>query len=131
MKQNADEGGVPMAKKVEVVVEEAPEQASPLAAMLRRVLLAGIGAVALTQEEIEKFVDKLVERGELAQEEGKKVVSDVMEKRKQEAKKSQDELDKRMEVIMDRMNVPSKSDIDALSAKITALGKKVDELKQS
>jgi polyhydroxyalkanoate synthesis regulator phasin len=120
-----------MAKKVEVVVEEAPEQASPLAAMLRRVLLAGIGAVALTQEEIEKFVDKLVERGELAQEEGKKVVSDVMEKRKQEAKKSQDELDKRMEVIMDRMNVPSKSDIDALSAKITALGKKVDELKQS
>jgi polyhydroxyalkanoate synthesis regulator phasin len=29
------------------------------------------------------------------------------------------------------MNVPTKSDIDALSAKITALTKKVDELKSA
>jgi polyhydroxyalkanoate synthesis regulator phasin len=29
------------------------------------------------------------------------------------------------------MNVPTKSDIDALSAKITALAKKVDELKNA
>jgi hypothetical protein len=29
------------------------------------------------------------------------------------------------------MNVPSKGDIDALSAKITELGKKVDELKKA
>jgi poly(hydroxyalkanoate) granule-associated protein len=40
-------------------------------------------------------------------------------------------MDKRIEEILDRLNVPTKSDIEALSAKITALTKKVDELKKA
>ena len=47
------------------------------------------------------------------------------------AEKAEGEFDKRVEELLDRMNVPSKSDIEALSAKISALTKKVDELKQS
>ena len=103
---------------------------SSLIEAARRVLLAGIGAVALAQEEIEDFVNKLVERGEIAEKDGKKLVQDVMEKRKKEAKKAEEELDKRVEHILGRMNVPSKADIEDLSAKITALTKKVDELKK-
>ncbi|MGD9047141.1 MAG: phasin family protein [Anaerolineae bacterium] len=122
-----------MAKKVEVVVEEAPgeEERRPFAEITHKVLLAGIGAVALAQEEIEAFVNKLVERGELAEKDGRKMVKDVMEKRKKEAAKAEDQLDMRMEDLLGRMNVPTKNDIDALSAKITALTKKVDELKKA
>ena len=122
-----------MGEKVEVVVEEAggEEERSRFVEATRKVLLAGIGAVALTQEQIESFVNKLVERGEIAEKDGKKLVRDVMEKRKKEAKKAEDELDKRMVEILDRMNVPTKNDIEALSAKITALTKKVDELKKA
>jgi poly(hydroxyalkanoate) granule-associated protein len=119
-----------MAKKVEVKVEEAEEmERKPLLDAARKVLLASIGAVALAQEEVEDFVNKLVERGEIAEKDGKKLIRETMEKRKKEAKKAEDQLDKRMEEILDRMNVPSKSDIEALSAKISALTKKVDELK--
>jgi poly(hydroxyalkanoate) granule-associated protein len=119
--------------KVEVVVEEAPgeEERSPFVEVTRKVLLASIGAVALAQEEIESFVNKLVERGEIAEKDGKKLVKDVMEKRKKEAAKAEDQLDKRVEDLLSRMNVPTKNDIDALSAKITALTKKVDELKKA
>jgi polyhydroxyalkanoate synthesis regulator phasin len=122
-----------MAKKVEVVVEEPAEEAErhPLLDMARKVLMAGMGAVALAQEEVEEFVNKLVERGEIAEKDGKKLLQDVMEKRKKEAKKAEDGLEKRMEELLDRMNVPTKSDIEALSTKITALTKKVDELKKS
>jgi polyhydroxyalkanoate synthesis regulator phasin len=122
-----------MAKKVEVVVEEAPgeEERRPFAEITHKVLLAGIGAVVLAQEEIEAFVNKLVERGELAEKDGRKMVKDVMEKRKKEAAKAEDQLDMRMEDLLGRMNVPTKNDIDALSAKITALTKKVDELKKA
>jgi polyhydroxyalkanoate synthesis regulator phasin len=122
-----------MAKKVEVVVEEAPgeEERRPFAEITHKVLLAGIGAVALAQEEIEAFVNKLVERGELAEKDGRKMVKDVMEKRKKEAAKAEDQLDMRLEDLLGRMNVPTKNDIDALSAKITALTKKVDELKKA
>lgn len=121
-----------MSKKVEVVVEEiAEEERNPFVEITRKVLLASIGAVAIAQEELEAFVNKLVERGEIAEQDGKKLVRDVMEKRKKDAQKAEDELDKRMEEILDRMNVPTKSDIEALSAKITALTKKVDELKSA
>jgi poly(hydroxyalkanoate) granule-associated protein len=122
-----------MGEKVEIVVEEGAEEMerNPLLEATRKVLLASIGAVALAQEEIEVFVNKLVERGEIAEKDGKKLVRDVMDKRKKEAKKAEDELDNRMEDLLDRMNVPTKSDIEALSAKITALSKKVDELKKA
>jgi poly(hydroxyalkanoate) granule-associated protein len=121
-----------MAKKVEVMVEEAPdEERKPFMDITRKVLLASIGAMVLAQEEIESFVNKLVERGEIAEKDGKKLVKDVMEKRKKEAEKAEDQLDKRVEELLNRMNVPTKNDIDALSAKITALTKKVDELKKA
>jgi len=96
----------------------------------RKVVLASIGAMALAQEELEQFINKLVERGEIAEKDGKKLYHEAMDKRKKETKKAEGELDKRMEELLARMNVPSKSDIDALSAKITALTKKVDELKK-
>ena len=118
-----------MAKKVEVVVEEEAERSS-LYEATRKVVLASMGAVALAQEELEQFIAKLVERGEIAEKEGKKLVHEAMDKRKKETKKAEGELDKRMEELLARMSVPSKSDIDALSAKITALTKKVDELKK-
>jgi poly(hydroxyalkanoate) granule-associated protein len=123
--------------KVKVIVEEAPEEAESkrLLEAARKVLLAGIGAVALTQEALEDFVNKLVERGEIAEKDGKKLVGEVMEKRKKQAEKgtksAQDEMDKRVEAILGRMNVPSKADIDSLSNKITVLTKKVDELKEA
>jgi poly(hydroxyalkanoate) granule-associated protein len=122
-----------MGEKVEVVVEETGDEAErrPFYQTTRKVLLAAIGAVALAQEELEAFVAKLVERGELAEHDGKKLVGEMMEKRKKETKKAEDEMDKRLTVLLERMNVPTKGDIDALSAKITALTKKVDELKKS
>ena len=122
-----------MVKNAEEIATEGKEQPerSPMLDMARKVLLAGMGAVALTQEEVEKFVNKLVDRGEIAEKDGKKLVGDVMEKRRRHAKKAEVELDKRVEDILGRMSVPTKADIEALSAKITALTKKIDELKKS
>jgi poly(hydroxyalkanoate) granule-associated protein len=97
----------------------------------RKVLMAGIGAVALAQEEAEDFINRLIERGEIAEKDGRKLMRDMMDKRKKEAEKAEDEITKRVETVMDRMSIPSKADIDALSEKITLLSKKVDELKKA
>ena len=110
----------------EVVVEEASILES-----LRRVLLASIGAVALTIEEMGDLVDKLVERGEIAEQEGKKLVNEIKEKRKKTTDEAEDMASGRMREMMDKMDIPTKSDINALSAKIATLSKKVDELKKS
>ncbi len=100
---------------------------------LRRVLMAGVGAVALTQEQIEEFVGRLVERGEIADGDARKLISDVVDRRKRtlqdSTKRDEEEWDKRIEGLLVRMNIPSKGEIDALSNKIADLSRKVDELR--
>ncbi|MBU0491639.1 MAG: phasin family protein [Chloroflexi bacterium] len=113
-------------KKVQEVEGEA--QRGSLLEPLRKVLLASIGAVALAQDEIEDFVNKLIERGEIAEKDGKKLIRDLQERRKKDLKKAETEMDKQVEEVLGRMSIPTKSDIVALSAKITTLTEKVDEL---
>ena len=49
------------------VEEQAVEEQSPFFDAARRVMLASIGAIALAQDEIEEFINRLVERGEIAE----------------------------------------------------------------
>ncbi len=97
----------------------------------RKVLLAGIGAFALAQEEAEDFINRLIERGEIAEKDGRKLMREMMDRRRKDAEKAEDEITKRIETVMERMSVPSKADIEALGEKITLLSKKVDELKKA
>ena len=123
---------MPTKPKVNKAVEE-PEDKNqmPMFEALRRVLLATIGAAAIAQDEIEALVDRLVERGEIAEKDSKKLVREVMEKRTGKGIKVEDEISKHIESVMDHMNIPSKADVEALSQKITVLSKKIDELKNS
>ena len=113
--------------------EMAGDSGNALLSGLRRVLMAGVGAVALTQEQMEEFVGKLVERGEIADGDARKLISDVVDRRKRtlqdSTKRAEEEWDKRIEGLLVRMNIPSKGEIDALSNKIADLSRKVDELR--
>jgi poly(hydroxyalkanoate) granule-associated protein len=115
---------------VEIQEELAGKELNPVLANARKVLLAGIGVVALAQEEIEDFVNRLIERGEIAEKDGRKLMNDVLERRKKQVQDAESELEGKIEEILNRMNVPTKADIEALSRKITTLTKKVDELKK-
>ena len=106
--------------------------------MTHQALLVGIGAGVLAKEETEKFLKVLVERGTIAETESRKMMKEAMERRKKAtkramrgAKKAEVEMDKRVEDVLARMNIPTKAEIEALSAKITTLTKKVDELKKA
>ena len=97
-------------------------------------LLAGVGVVSMAQDEAEKFVHKLIEKGEIAEKDGRSLLNDLAENRKQRAQESgkrvSDELEKRMEGLLNRMNIPTKSDIEQLSNKVAELTKKIDTLKE-
>ena len=120
-----------MVKQATRIVEEALEkERSALLEAVRKVLLAGIGAVALAQDEAEDFVNRLVERGEIAEKDGRRLVREMMDKRNKEGRKVEGGLDKRLENILGRMDVPTRADIKVLSDRIAALAEKVDELKK-
>ena len=117
---------------VEQVQQEAKEKASPLLDAVRRVLLASIGAAALAADEIEDFVNKLVERGEIAEKDGRKLVKDVLERRKEmKMRPIEQKLDRQMDRFLTRLNIPTRDDVESLSARIADLSKKIDELKES
>jgi len=137
-------------RRVQKAVQDASAAAAAqveqnqLVRLVHRALLAGVGAVALAQDEMEDLVNRLVERGEIAEADGKRMLKDVLEQRRETVERVQktaseyidhpsrvvDDAEKRIEAVMAKMNIPTKEEIEALSAKITALTRKVDELKK-
>ncbi len=126
---------------------------NPLVVAAHKVLLAGVGAAALAQEEIEDFVNRLIERGSIAETDGRRMVKDVLDQRRKQMerageraqevatevrssvtegpKKLADDLEQRIETVLAKMNIPTKEEVETLTAKITALTHKVDELKKT
>ena len=109
----------------------AVEPQHPLLRLVHRVLLAAIGAAVLAQEEIEEFVDKLIERGEIAEKDGKALIRDLRERRAKGAAGAQERFDEQVAAALSRVNLPSRSDIEAISAKVAELNAKLDELNKS
>jgi polyhydroxyalkanoate synthesis regulator phasin len=111
--------------EVEKAKEAVAEEHNKLQEALHRVMLAAVGTVGLVQDEVEHFVNKAVERGEIAEKEARKTVRDVTDKRKGAEK----EVDKRFEDMLVKLNIPTKNDLTALNEKIADLTKKVESLK--
>ena len=111
--------------EVDKAKETVAEESNKLQEALHRVMLATVGAVGLVQDEVERFVNKAVERGEIAEKEARKTVHDATEKRKGAEK----EVDKRFEDVLAKLNIPTKNDITALNEKIADLAQKVEALK--
>jgi polyhydroxyalkanoate synthesis regulator phasin len=123
---------MPTKPKVAEPVPESQDKSQPqLLETLHRVMLATVGAAAIAQEEIEALVNRLVERGEIAEKDGKKLIHEVMDKRQKKTTMVEDEMTRGIESVLERMKIPTKADIDALSQKISGLSKKIDELKKT
>ena len=123
--------------KVREVVENGKEASGTFVEALRKMLLAGIGAVALSRDETEGFVNKLVERGEIAQKDAEKLLHEVQNKLRKstpnveaQAERVGSRVEQGMEEFLNRLNIPSKRDIEDLSAKIAQLAARVEELRK-
>ena len=107
--------------------------------LVRKFALASVGAVVLAQEEIEEFVSKLVQKGELAEKDGKTLVKDLLEKRKQKiespvvaaaqgASAITSAIDSTVDKVLHKINVPTKADVEELAKKIDDIDKKLEAL---
>jgi len=103
----------------------------PLFHSARKILLASIGAMSLAQDEIEEFIHKLVDHGEIAEKDGRELVREMREHRRARMHQAEDHIHKRIGAMLDRMNVPTQKDIQELNGKISDLTQKIDELKKS
>ena len=89
----------------------------------RTILLAGIGAISLAQDGINNFIDQLVERGEMAESDARKLAREVMERREKL------ENERRQHVQEQKQTAASRTDVEALNARIAELTRQIDELR--
>ena len=99
--------------------------------LIRRTVLAGLGAAALTKEKAEGFVDELVQRGEVTAEERPKFVKELLARAEESEKELEGKVNKAVESAIERLGIPTKADLDALSGKIDQLTKKVDSMEKA
>jgi polyhydroxyalkanoate synthesis regulator phasin len=92
--------------------------------VVRNAILAGFGV----QEKVKEFIDELVKKGELSESQGAKLVKEWTEK----ADKSTADLSKTISDIvsktLEKMNIPTKDDIERLNKKIQNLSMRVKKL---
>lgn len=110
--------------------------------VMRKLMLAGVGAFALSRDEAEAFLNRLVERGELAQKDAQRLMEETMLRFRSVAQPPAAQVESTvnnvsaqvesgLEQFLNRLNIPSKRDIDELSAKIAQLAARVEELRRS
>ncbi|MBI5204413.1 MAG: phasin family protein [Nitrospirae bacterium] len=91
---------------------------------VRNAMLAGLGM----QQKVSEFVDELVKKGELSESQGAKLIKEWSEK----AEKGTEGLSKNFSEILtktlDKMNLPTKDDIEKLNKKVQALSGRVKKL---
>ena len=107
------------------------KECNPFFEASRKVMLASIGAVALAQDELEDFIGKLIERGEIAEKDGNKLMREVREKRKKRAHDLEQDMTRKVRETMERMNIPSRADLEKLTESIATLAEKIDGLAQA
>jgi len=121
------------------VADKVEESAHPVVKAARNLLLASIGAIAMSKDEIESLVNRLVEKGEITEKDGRKLIDNLVsrtkkmsrkveEKTEKQKNKTEDMLNKRIQAVLNTMNVPSKQDIEGLTKKINTLSRKVSNL---
>ncbi|NOK60028.1 MAG: hypothetical protein GFH27_549291n221 [Chloroflexi bacterium AL-W] len=101
---------------------------------VRQLMLAGVGAVALTRDETETLVNKLAVRGEETQQEVERVLR-VRWGQLRDNMGSVDSITNMIEEgmgqVLNSLNIPSRRDIDDLNQKIAVLTVTVEELSKN
>lgn len=92
----------------------------------RKLLLAGIGAAVLTKERIEGIVRELIKQGEISKEEGIKLVKEVLQKGEEMQKTLEAKIEVGINKAMERLNIPTRKEIQELREKLEKLIKKVE-----
>jgi len=103
-----------------------------------QVILAGLGAAALSQEEGGRLFERLVTRGRKVEAEGKKKVTagkkqlDAVTKRAGKAvERIQGEVDSRLHKVVQRLGIPNQDQIRLLTDRVAELTRKVEGLQKA
>lgn len=98
--------------------------------LLKRAISLGWGLTVVSKEKVERIVDDLVKRGELAPTESKALIERLMSRGEEDLGHVKTLVREQIARGLEELDVPSQKDIRALEQRIAVLESQVAELKQ-
>ncbi len=95
-----------------------------IAEVIKKAMLVGLGA----QEKAREFVDELVKAGELSKSEASSLVKEWTTKTEERTKDFDKRAKDTVANILEKLNIPSREDIEKLETKIQALNGRLRKL---
>lgn len=95
---------------------------------IRRFFLAGVGAAAVACDVAEQTFDRFVRRGEEVQRDVQERTDAVRSHNRGTADRVSESLRSGMDVVLNSLNLPSKTDVDTVNVKLNILTRKLDDL---
>jgi len=92
---------------------------------LRKLLLAGLGTLDLTEEKAKAIFNDLVARGELNEKDARELVSGWAKRASEQRERLQGDVDQAVSKAMTAMGLARRSEVEALVARITELEQKL------
>lgn len=96
--------------------------------LFKKAISLGVGLTIVSKEKVEKAVDELVKRGELAPSESKALVDRLVERGEEERGAFKTAVQEQVQRVLKELKVPVQSDIAELEARIATLERRVAEL---
>jgi len=92
---------------------------------LRKLLLAGLGTLDLTEEKVKAVFNDLVARGEMSEKDAKEVISSWSKRAAEQRGRLQEDVEKAVNRALSAVGIARQTEIDALKAKIDELEAKL------
>lgn len=104
------------------------EEKEKLTDLFEKFLVLSLGAASATKEKLEQVVSDLVGKGDLSEDEGKKILGEVFERSKEEAQSIHDAVKEEVQKAFAAMGFATKEDIKHLEVEIEKLRDKINDL---
>ena len=96
--------------------------------LIKKTVLAGIGATVVTKEKIEAAMQDWVKQGKVSTEEARQFAQRLAEDGKKEWEATSKELTERIRELLAKADYARRTDVTALEARVKALEEKVEAL---
>jgi polyhydroxyalkanoate synthesis regulator phasin len=103
------------------------EREMEMFSLARKFLLLGVGALSLTEERLEQLINSMISKGEISTEQGRELFKEMLEKVSREKEQLLENMRNEFDRMMEKADLPRRSDFVALEKRLTALEQAVRE----
>ena len=112
------------------LLQKSCEAQENLKQQLKKLGLATLGAFSVYQEQAEEKIKQFVDKGTEVEKDLNEWVHGLWKKGYHETKETIHDVEKTLEIsnLLNKMNIPSKNDVETLAKKVEELNNKIDEM---